>query len=157
MKAQFINPFVTAAVSTLEQFIPDSEINRGELNVAEAPVQTRGAAVYIGISGELQGRVIYDMDRSTAIKIANAMNHENLSELNDLVCSTIQELGNIISGNATSKLHEELNGKKVNITPPSMIVGGDTQISDSVDSKYLKVPLNCNCGEILINLNICDT
>ncbi|MGM0381119.1 MAG: chemotaxis protein CheX [bacterium] len=154
MKADYINPFVTAAISTLKQFIPDIEIERGELDVAPSPAKTLGAAVYIGISGELKGRVIYDMDRSTAVKIASAMNQEELPGLNDMVRSTIQELGNIISGNASSKLHKQLDGKHVDITPPSMIVGDDTQISDSVSSKYLKVPLNTNYGQVIINVNI---
>jgi len=154
MKAQFINPFVTAAISTLKQFIPDIEIERGELDFASAPAETLGAAVYIGISGELQGRVIYDMGRTTAVKIASAMNQEDLPGLNDMVRSTIQELGNIISGNASSKLHKELDGKHIDITPPSMIVGNDTQISDSVSSKYLMVPLNTNYGQLIINVNI---
>ncbi len=154
MKARFINPFVTAAISTIKQFIPDIEIERGDLDVADAPAKTLGAAVYIGISGDLKGRVIYDMGRTTAVKIASAMNQEELPGLNDMVRSTIQELGNIISGNASSKLHAELDGKHIDITPPSMIVGDDTQISDSVSSKYLMVPLNTNYGQLIINVNI---
>ena len=154
MKATYINPFVSSAISTLKQFIPDIEIERGELSVAKSPSQTLGAAVYIGISGELRGRVIYDMSRTTAVKIASAMNQEKLPGLNEMVRSTIQELGNIVTGSASTKLNKSLDGKEVDITPPSMIVGDDTQISDSVSTKYLVVPLNTNYGQILINVNI---
>ncbi len=154
MKAEYINPFVSSAISTLEQFIPDIEIERGELDVADTPSHTLGAAVYIGISGKLKGRVIYDMGRITAVKIASEMNGEDIPGLNDLVRSTIQELGNIITGNASSKLHKQLDGKHIDITPPSLIVGDETEISDSISSKYLVVPLQTDLGEIIINLNI---
>ncbi len=157
MKAEYINPFVSSAMSTLKQFIPDIEIERGKLDVVDSPSQTLGAAVYIGISGDIRGRVIYDMGRTTAVKIASAMNQEDLPGLNDMVRSTIQELGNIISGGASTKLHQELDGKKIDITPPSMIVGDDTEISDSISSKYLVVPLNTNYGQILINVNISES
>jgi chemotaxis protein CheX len=157
MKADYINPFVSSAISTLKQFIPDIEIERGQLSVINSPSRTLGAAVYIGISGDVQGRVIYDMGRTTAVKIASAMNQEDLPGLNEMVRSTIQELGNIISGGASTKLHDNLNGKHVDITPPSMIVGDDTEISDSISSKYLVVPLNTNYGQILINVNLRET
>ncbi len=154
MKAEYINPFVTSAISTLEQFIPGIEIDRGELDISDSPSQSLGTATYIGISGDIEGRVIYDMNRITAVKVASKMNGEDIPGLNDMVRSTIQELGNIITGNASSKLHKQLDGKHIDITPPSLIVGEDMEISDSVSSKYLQVPLNTNLGTVLINVNI---
>lgn len=154
MKADYINPFVSSAISTLQQFIPDLEIDRGELSLSSTPSQSLGTATYIGISGDLRGRVIYDMNRVTAVRIASKMNGEDIPGLNELVRSTIQELGNIITGNASSKLHKQLDGKHIDITPPSLIVGEDMEISDSVSKKYLQVPLETNLGTILINVNI---
>ncbi len=154
MKAEYINPFVTSAISTLKQFIPGMEVNRGKLAVSSAPSQSLGTATYIGISGDLEGRVIYDMNRVTAVKIASEMNGEKIPGLNELVRSTIQELGNIITGNASAKLHKQLDGKHIDITPPSLIVGEDMEISDSISDKYLQVPLETNLGNIIINVNI---
>lgn len=154
MKAEYINPFVSSAISTLQQFIPEIEIERGELDISKTPSQSLGTATYIGISGDLKGRVIYDMNRITAVNVASEMNGEDIPGLNDLVRSTIQELGNIVTGNASSKLHKQLDGKHIDITPPSLIVGDDVEISDSVSEKYLQVPLKTNLGNILINVNI---
>ncbi|MFB6344311.1 MAG: chemotaxis protein CheX [bacterium] len=156
MKAEYINPFVKTAVSTLKQFIPDIEIERGELSVSESPFETVGTATYIGISGDLEGRVIYEMDRPTAVNIASAMNGEDLPGLNEMVRSTIQELGNIISGNATTELRQAADNKEIEITPPSMIVGRDTEISDSVSSKFLSVPLKTNHGDVIVNVAVQD-
>jgi chemotaxis protein CheX len=157
LKAEYINPFVTTTISTLEQFIPDIEINRGDLTVNESPFETVGTATYIGISGDLEGRVLYEMDRSTAVNIASAMNGEDLPGMNEMVRSTIQELGNIITGNATTALRNAVGEKKIEITPPSMIIGTDTEITDSVSNQYLQVPLNTNHGDILINVAVKET
>lgn len=154
MKADYINPFVRTAVRTLKQFIPDLEIERGEVTLAKSPFETVGTATYIGISGDLQGRVIYEMDRDTAVKIASEMNGEELPGMNEMVRSTIQELGNIISGNATTELRKAAGEKEIDITPPSMIVGNETEISDSVSSEFLCVPLETNLGEVVINVAV---
>ncbi len=154
MKAEYINPFVKTAISTLEQFISDIEIERGELEVSESPFEAGGTATYIGISGDLEGRVIYEMNRITAVNIASAMNDEDFPGMNDLVRSTIQELGNIISGNATTELRSAADEKVIEITPPTMIIGSDTKITDSVSSKFLRVPLETNYGDIHINVAV---
>ncbi|MFB6354915.1 MAG: chemotaxis protein CheX [bacterium] len=154
MKAKYLNPFISAGTSVLRQFMPDIEIERGELEVVDQPSSPRTIAVYIGISGDLEGRVIYEMNKVTAVNLASAMNGEDLPGFNELVRSTIQELSNIISGNASQELETNADNKSINITPPSMIIGEETEISDSVTESFIQVPLNTNYGEILINLAV---
>lgn len=156
MKAEYLNPFITAGTSVLRQFIPDIEIERGDADVVQQPGHPRSVATYIGISGDLEGRVIYEMNRVTAIELAEAMNEDdNIPGLNELVRSTIQELANIISGNASREL--EGDGLSISITPPSMIIGEDTEISDSVSETFIQLPLQTNYGEIMINLAVRET
>ncbi len=154
IKADYVNPFVTKAVDTLRQFLPDANIERGDVTVHQTPFDTKETATYIGISGDLEGRVIYQMSAPTAIEVAGAMNQEEFDELNEIVRSTIQELGNIISGNATTQLRNIAEEKTIDITPPSLIVGEKTEISDSVSSKYLCVPLHTPHGDFTINLAV---
>ena len=154
MKAKHLNPFVTAAKSVLGQFFPDAQFERGELEVIDQPGNPRSVAVLIGISGDLEGRVIYEMHKETAVDLAAEMNGEDIPGFNEMVRSTIQELGNIVSGNAAQELESTENELSISITPPSLIVGEDTQISDSVSQSYIQVPLLTNDNEILINLSV---
>ncbi len=155
MKADHINPFVNSAKEVLQQFVPNLEIERGELGLEPTPADLLGATVYLGISGFLEGRVVYDMEPETAVNIASAMNHEELTELNELARSTIQELGNMISGNAATKLRERVEtADEIFLSPPSMIMGEDTKLSDSAASKYLKIPLETNLGELVISVAV---
>lgn len=158
MEAEYLNPFITAATSVLRQFIPDVEIERGNPDVIDQPGHPRSVATYIGISGDLEGRVIYEMNRLTAIELARAMNEDpDIPGLNELVRSTIQELANIISGNASRELEGMEEGLSISITPPTMIIGEDTEISDSVSETFVQLPLDTNYGELMINLAVRKT
>lgn len=154
MKAEYLNPFISAAVDVLEQFVPDIEIERGEPDVIEEPTPTLGTATLIGISGELEGRVLYIMNREAAVGIAEQMNGEDFPGLNEMVRSTIQELCNIISGNAAQELQKNAEDKDIELSPPSMVIGPDTEVSDSITSNLIQVPLQTNYGEIIINLAV---
>lgn len=154
MKVEHLNPFITATTEVLKQFISGIEIERGELTLVEEPTETLGVMTYIGISGDLKGRVIYNMNRKTTINIAEEMNGEDFPGMNDMVRSTIQELCNIISGNATTELRQAADGKKIDITPPSLVIGSDTEVSDPLQSKLIEVPLNTNYGVVEINLAV---
>lgn len=155
MKADYVNPFVKSAIMVLEQYIPNIEIERGDLDVVEPPYQSLGAATYLGITGDLDGRVIYDMSRDTAKKVAGTMNGEEFDELNDMVRSTIQEVGNMVTGNASTNLQQSVEASaSFDISPPSMIVGEETEISDQVNNNLLQIPLHTNLGDIIINIII---
>lgn len=152
MKAEYLNPFVESTVNVLKQYLPDLEIDRGELAVIESPTKTLGGTIYIGISGDLEGRILYNMTRKAAVGIAEEMNGEEFMGLNRMVRSTIQELCNIISGQAGQKLEKTADNKSINITPPSMITGENTEISDGLTGELIEVPLETNFGKIVINL-----
>lgn len=154
MKAEYINPFITSLTEVLEQYVPDIEIERGELDVLDQPTETLGTMTLVGLSGDLEGRVLYIMNRPVAVAIAEFMNGEDFPGLNEMVRSTIQELCNIVSGNAATKLRETVDDKTVDLTPPSMVIGADTEISDSINGKLLEVPLETNYGDILVNLAV---
>lgn len=154
MKVDYLNPFIRATTEVLRQFISDVEIERGELDLVDSPTETLGTMTYIGITGDLEGRVIYNMKRKAAVNIAGKMNGEEFQGMNNMVRSSIQELCNIITGNAGKYLHEAADGKDIEVTPPSLVTGRDTEVSDKINNKLIDVPLNTNYGEIIINLAV---
>lgn len=154
MKAEYLNPFITAATTVLRQFVDDIEIERGDIEVIDQPGNPRSVATYIAISGDLEGNVLYEMNKITAVNIAEAMNEEDIPGMNELARSTIQEVANIISGNASRELASSSVGKSINITPPTMFIGSDTEISDSVGKSFLMVPLKTNYGTLIVNLSV---
>ncbi len=107
----------------------------------------------IGITGRLAGRVLYDMNESTAMNIAGVMIGETLTEVTPMTRSAIGEFTNIISGNAATILKER--GYAVDITPPTVITGGQMSLTDFGEMNVtLVVPLILNKGIVTVNLAI---
>jgi chemotaxis protein CheX len=99
----------------------------------------------------VEGRVLFDMSKQTAIKIASVMNMEELTELDELAKATISELANMITAQAVTKLHEL--GFKFDLTPPALITGENMEVSDQ-EVEALIVPMETPHGSIEINVAV---
>ncbi len=148
MKVEYINPFIEGAYSLLKELL-NSDVERGKLSLITTPINTKGIAALIGIAGEVEGRVVYDMDQATGIRIASAMNGEELKEFDELAKSTISELANMITGRAVSALNSK--GFNFDITPPSLFTGDNMKISNLM-LETLVIPLKTTCGEVIVNV-----
>jgi len=123
MNAQLINPFLVAVESILSQF-GVADIRKGAVMLKEEMVIERDVTAFVGVVGDLRGNIAYCFTAETARKLASAMMMGMpVPELDEMSRSAIAELANVITGNAASLLVEEQ--VKVDITPPSMIVGKD--------------------------------
>ena len=80
------------------------------------------------MAGDVEGRVLFDMNMKTAVDLASAMNGETLPSLDDLAKATITELANMITAQAVTKLYDL--GFKFDLTPPAIITGDNMQVTD---------------------------
>lgn len=154
MKADFLNPFVDGATYVMKQVLSDGGIKRGTLSLRSDPVVSSGVATLVGISGRLEGHVIFDMDRKTAMAISSVMNGEEMPGVNNIVRSTINEMANMIAGNATTRLADA--GYACNITPPTFIVGSQSEIYAHKGAQHLVVPLETACGTVVVSLALAE-
>lgn len=147
MKAEFINPFVTAGIQVLESVI-DSRPEPGQLAVRSATFTTQQVSIVIGVTGGVRGQAVYGMSLVTATKVAAAMSSMPAMTLDEMASSAIAELGNMISGHATTLLSEA--GYECQITPPTLVRGADVEISTATPA--LVVPLYTDFGKMEINV-----
>jgi chemotaxis protein CheX len=154
MRVEYINPFVESAYSVIKEVL-HTEIIRGELYLKSTSMPVLGVAAIIGLAGDVEGRVLFDMTKETAIKIANdmlkSMDMEPIKELNDMGKATITELANMITGQAVTKLHEL--GFKFDLTPPALFTGDNMEVSDP-KVEALIVPMEIPQGKVEINVAI---
>lgn len=150
MRVDYINPFVEAAFSVVEEVLA-MPVERGKIYLKGATQSIMGVATIVGLAGSVEGRVILDMDVATALKIASIMNGEELTTIDDLVKATITELANIVTGVAVTELHEK--GFRFDLTPPAVITGENMQIHD-IGIEALVVPMGLPFGEIEVNVAI---
>lgn len=149
MRIDFVNPFIESAFLILTEVL-NCEIKRGDIVIKDQSVPTSGVSTFIGLAGEVEGRIMLDMTKETAINITSVMAEEKCLDVNPLVESVIDELNNLITGHAVSYLTNL--GFRFDLTPPSFLLG----LSDSyiTDIQTLVIPLETSCGVIDVNISI---
>lgn len=95
MRVEYINPFVETSFRVLQEVLGGAEVKRGDLYLKSTAMPVMGVAALVGLAGDVEGRVLFDMTMETALNIASAMNGETLPEFDDLAKATISELANL--------------------------------------------------------------
>lgn len=148
MRIEYINPFVEASFDILNEILKTS-VKRGQLYLKKLGEAWKGVAVIIGVTGQVNGRVVFDMTEETALKLASTLNMEEMKTFDDMTRSTIGEIANMITGRAVTKLDKE--GLAFSFTPPTIITGTNIQIHEK-DMEALIIPVDTGLGIIEINI-----
>jgi len=151
MRVEYINPFVESAFNVLKEVL-NTDVKRGDLYLKSTTMSIMGIAALVGLAGDVEGRVLFDMSKETALAIAGAMNGEKFDQMDELAKATIQELANMITAQAVTKLHDL--GFKFDLTPPALFSGDNMEISNhEVEALIVPMDLGSN-GKIEINVAI---
>jgi len=137
IQAAHINPFLQSATLVLEQMCAISP-QRG--NVSLTVIEYRDDYIWlkIGVLGQMKGNVVFGFPQHVALKIVSGMmGGYTVTEIDEMALSAISELGNMISGNASSIMYNE--GITIDITPPVVINGPEHQ--DVIRTKAVAVSL----------------
>ncbi|HXV64345.1 MAG TPA: chemotaxis protein CheX [Vicinamibacteria bacterium] len=148
MRYDYLRPFVSSAQEILEEMLA-SDVVLGMLRLSPAPVPTLGVTAIVGVTGEAEGRVLFDMRRDTAIAIAAEMNDAPQKVLDRLAKDALSELASMMTGRAISVLNDR--GHRLRVSPPSLIEGDNVEISNR-ELETLVVPLGTSHGEVLVNV-----
>jgi chemotaxis protein CheX len=153
MRVEYINPFVESAFSVLKEVL-SSDVKRGEIFLKPTSMSIMGVAALVGLAGDVEGRVLFDMTKETALFVAGDMNGETFTTLDELARATIQELANMITAQAVTKLHD-LNFK-FDLTPPALFTGDNMEVSTNLgEVEALIVPMELGAnGKIEVNVAI---
>jgi len=153
MRVEYINPFVESAFSVLKEVL-NAEVKRGEIYLKPTTMSIRGVAALVGLAGDVEGRVLFDMTKDTALHVAGAMNQEEFATFDELAKATIQELANMITAQAVTKLHDL--GFKFDLTPPALFTGDNMEVSTNLgEVEALIVPMELGSnGKIEVNVAI---
>ncbi|MDR2601690.1 MAG: chemotaxis protein CheX [Spirochaetaceae bacterium] len=148
MRVEYINPFVEAAYNVLKEMLEDgTDIKCGEFYLENSSMKILGVAVIVGLAGNVEGRVMFDMSQKTALKVAGAMNAgEIFNTLDNMAKATLTELANIVTAQAVSKLHDI--GFKFDLTPPALFSGENMEIA-ALQTEALVVPIELGANGVI--------
>ncbi len=149
MKAEFANPFIKAAVDVVASELK-VKLSRKELKLKTKPEPTLPTFIIIGVTGFVQGQVVYAMDSNFSYEVAKAMLPGKLpADLKKLEHSAICELANMITGKASIDLAGEQN--VINITPPAVFTGDAIKI-DFLNLPTISLSFISSVGVIEVNI-----
>ncbi|AJS57442.1 chemotaxis protein CheX [Paenibacillus sp. IHBB 10380] len=151
MKAEIINPFIESARIVIEQVIQISP-STGSLGIKDIEFNKDHIWIQVGMTGQLTGNIVFGLQEDVALRIVSAMmGGFVLTEMDEMGQSAISELGNMISGNASTILYNQ--GVIVDITPPKFIMLEN--LTSSFPRKALSIPLLMDgIGELDIQVMI---
>jgi chemotaxis protein CheX len=148
VKVEFVNPFIQAAGEVLESEL-GGEAQRGELRLQKSAFTTDDVTAVVGVTGTVNGLVLYSMNEATAMAIVSRIMHQEFSAFDALAQSGIGELGNVITGRAGVLLSEA--GYPSNITPPAVVLGKGSIVT-TLDLNRLVLPLQTEIGSLEIQI-----
>lgn len=149
MRIEYINPFVEASFDILNEVLRTT-VKRGQLYLKKLGESMKGVAVVIGVVGNMKGRIVFDMNEETALKIVSKLNGEEFKTFDEMARSTIGELANMITGRSVTKLEKEKLA--FSFTPPTIITGENLNIFEFADMEALIIPIDTGIGVVEINI-----
>ena len=148
MRAEFVNPFLQAASEVLESEL-GTEPTRGAIGLRRSAYTTEEVTAVVQVTGSIAGLVLYGMPEKTARAIVEQLQGSPCEEFDAVAQSGISELGNVITGRATSLL--AVAGFPSKLAPPLLMLGRGRMVSE-FDQQRLVIPLETPLGPINIQV-----
>jgi chemotaxis protein CheX len=143
LKAEYINPFVSAAVDVFSTML-QCELTRGKLTIGNGSQPTMDISGVIGLSGRATGTVVLSLDRAVALSATEILLSQKCDTIDGDVIDAVGELTNMVAGRAKAGL-EHL---AMSLALPTVITGKNHVISFGSATQTLAIPFTCEWGGI---------
>ena len=147
MKMELIQPFINAADAVLAQTLK-APTTIGEVSMEEEAYRRKGVAAMVSVIGDIEGRVIFDLEPTTAQQVAAKLVGDESSAC-DMVPEAICELANQVIGNAVTVLNDQ--GFHFKVMPPE-IHTAERGAQSSEDTEALVMCFETVSGHVFMNI-----
>jgi chemotaxis protein CheX len=148
MKMELIQPFINAADAVLSQGL-QSPMAIENLTMEEEAYRRKGVAAMIELSGDIEGRIIFDLAPRTAARVASHFAGTELPESDDLVREAVCELANQVIGNAAATLNDQ--GFHFRVHPPALHTS-EQGAKSTEDTEALVLCFDTSDGSVFMNI-----
>lgn len=135
MKEEFVNSFLAPAKLVWEKELGHT-LEMTHAKLVDQQYTTDEVTAIIGVSGRLEGNVLYGFSESTALAVVSVMLDEEVDHFNDEIgLSALGEIANMITGNAATRLAQA--GYPCQISPPVIIEPQGTRFTTTGGAQIL--------------------
>jgi chemotaxis protein CheX len=121
----------------------------GYLSMEQEGYRRRGVAALIWVTGDIEGRIVIDLDPETAVRVASGFAGTELPESDELVRETVCELANQVIGNAVTSLNDQ--GFHFRVHPP-VLHTSEHGPKSSEDTEALVICFETRLGNVFLNI-----
>ena len=101
------------------------------------------------MTGDIEGRIIIDLDPDTAVRVASKFAGAELPETDELVRETVFELANQVIGNAVTVLNDQ--GFHFRVHPP-VLHTSEHGPKSTEDTEALVICFETGIGDVFMNI-----
>ncbi|HEY6306319.1 MAG TPA: chemotaxis protein CheX [Candidatus Angelobacter sp.] len=148
MRMELIQPFINAADAVLAETL-QSRTRIGDVTMDEEAYRRKGIASLVTIKGDIEGRIIFDIDSPTAAKVASYLAGVPVPESEEMARETVCELANMVIGSAVTALNDQ--GFRFKIQPPVVHMEALGEKS-SEDQEALVMCFDTDSGNVFMNI-----
>jgi chemotaxis protein CheX len=148
MKMELIQPFINAADAVLSQGLRSPMIV-GNLSMEEEAYRRKGIAALVWLTGDVEGRIIFDLDPATAVRVASQFAGTEVPQSDALVKETVCELANQVIGNAITTLNDQ--GFHFRVHPP-VIHTSERGSESSEETEAMVLSIETQSGTVFMNI-----
>jgi chemotaxis protein CheX len=148
MKLELIQPFINAADAVLAHGL-SCHTRVSDVTMEQEVYRRRGVAAMVTLKGDIEGRIVLDLDPATAARVASAMAGTDLPQPDDMVRETVCELANQVIGNAITSLNDQ--GFRFRIHPPEVHLS-EVGVGNSEDTEALVMCFETPSGSMFMNI-----
>ena len=148
MRMELIQPFINAADAVLAETL-QCPTRVGDVSMDEQAYRRQGVASLITIQGDIEGRIIFDIDAPTAARVAAYLAGSPQPEDDEVARETVCELANMVIGSAITVLNDQ--GFQFKVNPP---VAHTDHVGEksSEDQEALVMCFGTATGNVFMNI-----
>jgi len=118
MKMDLIQPFVGSLDTVLAEMMQEPA-KIADLLMEEEGYRRKGVAAEVTFKGQIEGRIILDMEPTAAAKVASYLAGGEVDPGESLAPEAVCELANMVIGNAVTQLNDR--GFTFKVFPPALL------------------------------------
>jgi chemotaxis protein CheX len=118
MRMDLIQPFIGSLDAVLAEMMK-APAKIVDLTMEEEGYRRRGTAAAVSFKGQIEGRVILDMEPGAAAQVASYLAGGEVDPSATIVTETVCELANMVIGNAVTQLNDA--GFHFKVLPPEVL------------------------------------
>ncbi len=148
MKLELLQPFINAADAVLAQSLA-CHTRVSDVSMEPEVYRRRGVAAIVTMRGDIEGRIVFDLEKAAAMRVACTLFGEEANHSEHVVHETICELANEVIGNAITMLNDQ--GFHFRIQPPEVHTA-EIGVANSEDTEALVMCFDTPSGSVFMNI-----